>query len=135
MDAATLRLRIATPEDAPRIDELMKASAEGLFLPYYDARQVASSIRYVAQPDPVLLADGTYFVIEAGDELVACGGWSHRAKPHMGSAATTGDDRLLDPPTEAAHVRAMFVRPSWTRRGLGRRIIEACEAAAREDGF
>ena len=28
-------------------------------------------------------------------------------------------------------MRAMFVRADWTRRGLGRRIIEACEAAAR----
>ena len=53
----------------------------------------------------------------------------------MGSAAAAGDDRLLDPATEAAHVRAMFVRADWTRRGLGRRILEACEAAARDEGF
>jgi len=32
-------------------------------------------------------------------------------------------------------VRAMFVRPDWTRRGLGRRILEECEAAARREGF
>jgi GNAT superfamily N-acetyltransferase len=29
----------------------------------------------------------------------------------------------------------MFVRADWTRRGLGRRIIEACEAAARREGY
>jgi predicted N-acetyltransferase YhbS len=29
----------------------------------------------------------------------------------------------------------MFVRSDWTRRGLGRRILEACEAAARAEGF
>ena len=29
----------------------------------------------------------------------------------------------------------MFVRADWTRRGLGRRILEACEAAARAEGF
>ena len=29
----------------------------------------------------------------------------------------------------------MYTRPGWTRRGLGRRILEACEAAARRDGF
>ena len=29
---------------------------------------------------------------------------------------------MLDPATEAAHIRAMFVRPDWTRRGLGRAI-------------
>jgi GNAT superfamily N-acetyltransferase len=29
----------------------------------------------------------------------------------------------------------MFVRADWTRRGLGTRILEACEAAARAEGF
>jgi GNAT superfamily N-acetyltransferase len=29
----------------------------------------------------------------------------------------------------------MFVRADWTRRGLGRRILEECEAAARHEGF
>ncbi len=29
----------------------------------------------------------------------------------------------------------MFVRSDWTRRGLGRRILEACEEAARREGF
>lgn len=29
----------------------------------------------------------------------------------------------------------MFVRADWTRRGLGTRILEACEEAARAEGF
>ena len=29
----------------------------------------------------------------------------------------------------------MFVRPDWTRRGLGTRILESCEAAARAEGY
>ena len=29
----------------------------------------------------------------------------------------------------------MFVRADWTRRGLGRRILEACETAARQEGY
>jgi len=29
----------------------------------------------------------------------------------------------------------MFVRSDWTRRGLGRRILEECETAAREEEF
>jgi GNAT superfamily N-acetyltransferase len=44
-------------------------------------------------------------------------------------------DHVLDPATERARVRAMFVRDDWTRRGLGRRIMEACEDAARREGF
>jgi GNAT superfamily N-acetyltransferase len=29
----------------------------------------------------------------------------------------------------------MFTRSDWIRRGLGRRILEACEAAAKSEGF
>jgi len=29
----------------------------------------------------------------------------------------------------------MFVRGDWTRRGLGRAILDACEHAARAEGF
>jgi GNAT superfamily N-acetyltransferase len=74
-------------------------------------------------------------VHEAGDEIVACGGWSRRNKLYTGSGADDDDDRLLDPGTEPARVRAMFVRGDWTRRGLGRAILEACERAARAEGF
>lgn len=128
-------LRVATVADAPRIDALMKASAAAIFPAYYDATQTASAVRYVAQVDPALLADGTYLVIEDGHELAACGGWSRRGRAYMGSADALGDDRFLDPATESSHIRAMFVRADWTRRGLGRRIIEASEDAARRLGF
>ena len=113
----------------------MKASAAALFPRFYDERQSASAVVHVAQVDPLLLADGTYFVLEAGGELVACGGWSRRDKLFTGVGDADGDARLLDPTTEPARVRAMFVRDDWTRRGLGRRILEACEDAARAEGF
>jgi GNAT superfamily N-acetyltransferase len=128
-------LRVATLADAPVIDVLMKASTATIFPDYYEAAQVASSIRFVAQVDPDLLVDGTYFVLEARGEVVGCGGWSRRGRVYMGSADAPGDNRYLDPATEAAHIRAMYVRADWTRRGLGRRIIEASEDAARRMGF
>jgi GNAT superfamily N-acetyltransferase len=128
-------LRVATPDDAIAIETLMKASAAALFPQFYDARQSVSAVRFVAQIDPMLLADGTYFVIESGGEQVACGGWSRRDRLYTGSGDAEGDARLLDPAHEPGRVRAMFVRPDWTRRGLGRRILEACEDAARSEGF
>jgi GNAT superfamily N-acetyltransferase len=135
MAQATAVLRLATPDDASRVESLMKESAAALFPGYYDERQSASAVRYVAEADPLLIEDGTYFVLEAGDEVVGCGGWSRRERLYTGSGDADGDGRLLDPATEPAKVRAMFVRADWTRRGLGRRIIEACEDAARREGY
>ena len=128
-------LRVATLADAPAIDALMKVSTAAIFPAYYDATQTASSVRHIARVDLDLLVDGTYFAIEADSELVACGGWSRRGRAYMGSADAPGDDRYLDPAIDAAHIRAMFVRGDWTRRGLGRRLIEASEADARRMGF
>jgi GNAT superfamily N-acetyltransferase len=135
MERAEPVLRVATPDDRIEVEALMKESAAVLFPRYYDERQSASAVRYVAQVDPMLLADGTYFVLESDGELVACGGWSRRDRLYTGSGESEGDSRTLDPATEAAKVRAMFVGADWTRRGLGRRILEECEAAARREGY
>lgn len=134
-DRPTPALRLARLDEADAIDALMKASTRDLFPGWYEAEQTASAIEYVASVDRTLIADGTYFVAEANGELVACGGWSRRDKMYAGGNDATGDSRLLDPATEPARIRAMFVRSDWTRRGLGRRILEACEAAARAEGF
>jgi GNAT superfamily N-acetyltransferase len=127
--------RLALARDAPQISELMRASVLELFPHFYDKRQTASAAVHIAHLDMQLIEDGTYFVHEAGDEIVACGGWSRRNKLYTGSGAAGDDDRLLDPQTEPARVRAMFVRRDWTRRGLGRAILDSCGRAAHEEGF
>ncbi len=132
-DPATLRL--ATLEEAEPIDALMKASTRDLFAMFYDAERTASSIRFIASVNRMLIEDGTYFVVEAERQLVACGGWSRRDKLYTGSGEAVGEATILDPETEPARVRAMFVRADWTRRGLGTRILEACETAARAEGY
>ncbi|HEY4190511.1 MAG TPA: GNAT family N-acetyltransferase [Candidatus Limnocylindrales bacterium] len=128
-------LRVARDDDAAAIEILMKASIAGLFGSFYDRAQTAASIEHIGHLDRRLLDDGTYFVIEADDRLVACGGWSRRGKLYTGSGDAADDDRIIDPATEGARVRAMFTRPDWARRGLGTRILEACEAAAKAEGF
>ena len=128
-------LRVATLADADRIEVLMKESVAAIFPRWYDEQEAASAVEHVAVVDRMLLEDGTYFVLAAGGEIVACGGWSRRDRLYTGSGDGGDDARLLDPATEPARVRAMFVRDDWTRRGLGRRIIEACEEAARREGF
>lgn len=131
----TPTMRLATAADGDAIDELMKVSTRELFPSFYDAAQTASSVRYIASVDRTLLTDGTYFVVEVAGEMVACGGWSRRGKLYTGSQSAADDARIIDPATEPARVRAMFVRPDWTRRGLGTRILEACQAAAKAEGF
>ena len=127
--------RPAQAGDAPAIAALMREAVLGLFPRFYDARQTASAAVYIAHLDPLLIADGTYVVHEVEGAIVACGGWSRRAKLYAGAQAADDDERLLDPATEPARVRAMFVRGDWTRRGLGRAILDWCEQAACAEGF
>ncbi|MFN8521007.1 MAG: GNAT family N-acetyltransferase [Chloroflexota bacterium] len=130
-----LILRLAMPADGPAIDALMQASIRAVFPSCYDQRQTESAVVYVGRVDRMLIDDRTLFVIEGVDGLVASGGWSRRDKLFSGSAEQEGRARLLDPATEPARIRAMFVRGDRTRRGLGTRILEASEAAARDEGF
>ena len=85
--------------------------------------------------DPVLLADGTYFVAVSDGEICACGGWSRRATPFGGGHSPARDDAVLDPERDAAKIRALFVHPAYARQGLGSLILETCEAGARAAGF
>lgn len=128
-------LRVATPDDRAAIDALMAESAAAHFPRFYDEPECASAVRYIAAVDPMLLEDGTYYVLDADGRIVGCGGWSRRGKLYTGSGDAADDARLIDPATEPARVRAMFVHDDWSRRGLGRRILDACESAARAEGF
>ncbi len=127
--------RLAVPSDAPAIRKLMRTSVLDLFPAFYDERQTASAADHIAHLDTQLIEDGTYYVHTVGADVVACGGWSRRSKLYNGSGVRADDERLLDPMTEPARVRAMFVRSDWTRRGLGRAILSSCERAARAEGF
>jgi GNAT superfamily N-acetyltransferase len=128
-------IRKAVPADLPEIARVMQASLARLGRMYYDETQLASALRFIAVPDRQLVDDGTYFVVEEEGQLVACGGWSARRKLYSGPASEDAAEGWLDPTTDAARVRAMFVDPAFSRRGLGRQILEASEEDARKAGF
>jgi GNAT superfamily N-acetyltransferase len=113
----------------------MVAAIDQLQRPFLDATQIAASHRVMGL-DSQLVADGTYFVVEAADRLAGCGGWSRRAALIGGYAtAEHGDQSVVDPSSSPAKVRAMYTHPDFTRRGVGRMILDQCEAAAAAEGF
>jgi GNAT superfamily N-acetyltransferase len=131
-------IRKAILADVPEIERVMHASMGDLGSGFYDPAQVASAVRYIAVVDRQIIEDGTYFVIEEEGRVVACGGWSGRAKlfsgPRSQDEAGSSDGRL-DPAVDPARIRAMFVDPAYARRGLGRQILDAAEADAARAGF
>jgi len=136
-----IRIRKAVAADVARLRELIEASVRGLQAEDYTPAQIEGALKSVYGVDSQLIADGTYFVAEAVEpgtakpEIVACGGWSKRKTLYGGDQFAAREDSLLDPRRDAAKIRAFFVHPDWARRGIGTRILEACEKAALEAGF
>jgi GNAT superfamily N-acetyltransferase len=128
-------IRLATADDLADIERVMRASTASLSAGFYDDAQIASAVRFIAVPDRQLVDDRTYFVAEVEGRVAACGGWSARKKLFTGTADQEVAEGWLDPATDAARIRAMFVDPAYARRGLGRLILNASEEAARAAGF
>jgi GNAT superfamily N-acetyltransferase len=127
--------RVATLADVPELQTLIAASARGLSTGFYSPAQIGAAIVHVFGVDTQLIADGTYYIIDADGSPVAAGGWSGRRTLYGGDQMKGDTDPLLDPATEAARIRAFFVHPDWARRGLGRRLYLACGRAAWGAGF
>jgi GNAT superfamily N-acetyltransferase len=134
-----LSLRLATTADIPALRELIETSVRTLERNDYTAEQIAGALGTVLGLDTQLIADGTYFVAEARAQcahwLAGCGGWSKRKTLFGSDHADRREPELLDPKTDAAKIRAFFVHPDFARRGVGSKILEACESAARSAGF
>lgn len=130
-----MELRLATFADVPRLRDLIDRSVRALSTRYYSPAQIESALKHVFGPDTRLIEDGTYFVIENDSGFVAAGGWSWRRKVYGGDQMTAAEDTLLDPATDPARIRAFYVHPDWSRRGLARRLFERCVAEATHAGF
>jgi GNAT superfamily N-acetyltransferase len=130
-----ISIRLARSQDILALNQLIPTSVRALSAGYYTPAQIESAIVHIFGVDSQLIDDGTYYVAMADEQIAGCGGWSKRKTLFGGDQMKSAADNLLDPEHDAARIRAFFVHPAWSRRGIGRAIIEACEHAARRDGF
>ncbi len=130
-----LRYRLARLEETDSLTELIERSALALQSDDYSETQIRGALGTVFGVDTQLIKDKTYFAVDDGKQLVACGGWSKRKTLFGADAAKTEADPLLDPATDAARIRAFFVSPDYARRGIGNTLIERSEQAATQIGF
>lgn len=130
----TFTSRPAVRQDLPVLAPLIERAIAELQKDFLDPAQIEAS-RAIMGLDTQLVDDGTYFVVEEGDRVAGCGGWSRRATLYGGDHSAGRDAALLDPATEPARIRAMYTDPAFARRGVGRLILSRCETAARAEGF
>ncbi|MGI9066228.1 MAG: GNAT family N-acetyltransferase [Pyrinomonadaceae bacterium] len=143
-----VNIRLATLEDVPAVQALLRESVSVLGVEYYTSKQISSALSHVFGVDTQLILDRTYFIAEVGGQVAGSGGWSKRKTLFGGDQAKAGradamlinlldsaPDALLDPATDAARIRAFYVHPQWSRKGIGSLILKSCEEAARSAGF
>ena len=107
--------RLARRADIPALNVLMAASIRELLRDFLSPEAVEASFDVMGL-DTQLIDDGTYFVVETGDVIAGCGGWSRRATLFGGDHTAKRDAALLDPRQDAARVRAMYTSPPFARR-------------------
>jgi GNAT superfamily N-acetyltransferase len=121
--------RLARDEDVPALAELIRVSSRALQAPYYSSAQIEAALGPIFAVDRQLIRDETYFVIEHNSTIIGCGGWSKRKSLYGGDSERPNEDDMLNPNSDAARIRAFFVHPAWSRRGIGKSILHACEDA------
>ena len=118
-----MELRIAEPDDASNVTALLERSYPSLMAASYDANVLAVALPEMTRANPALLASETYYVMEDGERLIGCGGWTAE-KPGSGE---------VEP--GLAHLRHFATDPDRSREGIGRAIYNRCATDALNRGL
>lgn len=127
--------RIAKLDDLDALHAVMQRSIETLQDDFLTPDQVRASHKVMGL-DTQLVRDGTYFLVERDGRIAGCGGWSWRSTLYGGDASVVSrEPQPLNPAAEPARIRAMYTDPDFARQGVGRLVLNLCEAAAVKAGF
>jgi GNAT superfamily N-acetyltransferase len=132
------QIRQANHADVGELRILIERSVRELQQNDYSPQQIEGALGHALGLDTQLIEDGTYFAavpLSNPDLIVGCGGWSYRKTLFGSDHGPHRQGDLLDPASERAKIRAIFVHPEWARRGLGTLILKHCEDAAQQAGF
>ena len=122
-------IRRASRTDRDWLLALQEVSLHVLGRHSYDETAIGSFVAHGGIMDDRMIDDGTCFVALSGGTIVGCGGWSDS----IGKARVPAGALLLRP---APKLRSLFVHPTFTRKGIGSRLLRAVEhdmAAAGHD--
>lgn len=131
-------IRPANHDDVGELRILIELSVRHLQKNDYTPAQIEGALGHALGLDTQLIEDGTYFAAVPRSKplcIVGCGGWSYRKTLFGSDHGPNRQTDLLDPATEPAKIRAIFVHPDWARQGLGTLILKHCEDAAQQAGF
>jgi GNAT superfamily N-acetyltransferase len=119
MSGHRFHLRVAQPGDADSVSAVLASAYPRLMGADYDPAVLDAVLPAVIVANPVLLASGNYYVVQAtGGLIVSCGGWTHE-EPGSGKIEHG-----------VAHVRHFGTHADWIRQGLGRMIFAQCRKQA-----
>ena len=127
-------IRKAKLSDIPSIESLIVESVRGLTVNDYTSDQIEGALESAWGVDTQLISDETYFTVEDEKQLIGCGGWSYRSTLFGNDSETDRCSDELDPENDAAKIRAFFVKPSYSRTGIGSALLNVCEKEALAKG-
>jgi GNAT superfamily N-acetyltransferase len=128
-------IRLADFGDVPTLQLLIAQSAWELCREDYTKEQIQAALQSAWGIDSELIQDRTYFVVEDAGKIIGCGGWSRRNTLFGGDHQPGRQSDLLNPQCDPARIRAFFIHPNFSRKGVGSALLKTCEDAARAAGF
>ncbi len=128
--------RKAVLQDVDQLEQLIGISARSINSSYYTKDEINAALGNAWTVDQQLILDNTYWVAEnTRGDLVGCGGWSKRKLLFGKNKNPDFTQKELNPGKDSARIRAFFVHPDYTRKGIGRRLLQLCESEAKSNGF